>query len=75
MANITINIPDQHIQRILQAFTANGYNPQADGTKAEYTKQKIIQYIREVTIAYESSLAIKSARESVQQELNGVELT
>lgn len=57
MADITITIPDDKVPRVLNAFagTFEWTDVATSGTKAAFAKQKLIEYIRDVTIGYEQA--------------------
>jgi hypothetical protein len=55
MASITITIPDDKAQRVLDAFagTFGWVDVATSGSKAAFAKQKLIDYIRDTTLGYE----------------------
>ena len=60
MATISIDIPDQHVTRVLNAFAAkfNYDNDKLDGeTKAQFAKRWLADYIKKITLIYEAELA------------------
>ena len=67
MANISIEIPDQVVPRVLQAFTSSGYDPETDGTKVEFTKRQVIKFIKDRVALFEISEATKTARETIEE--------
>lgn len=78
MAQITFTIPDAFIPRVVDAFCSEfGYDPDAvpSVTKAAFTKAKIRDYIKEITIRSERKLAHQLATEAIQDEIDGVEIT
>lgn len=78
MAQITFTIPDTFIPRIVDAFCLEfGYDPEAipPVTKAAFTKGKIRDYIKEITIRNERRLAHQLATESIQDEIDGIDIT
>lgn len=72
MAIIQINIPDQHVQRVLDAFAVEySYQLYVDGggtmTKAEFAKSRLIQYIKDVVKGVEANAAIRAAESTVTE--------
>lgn len=71
MAQIVINIPDTVVGRVLDAFAATyryaatlpdgSPNPQ---TKAQFAKQRVLAYVKEVVVACESAAAGAAASTS-----------
>ena len=57
MAQIVIDIPDQYVQRVLDAFAAKyGWVDQTtSGTKGAFAKRKVAEYVKEVTFSYEEA--------------------
>lgn len=55
MAQIVIDIPDDQVQRVLDAFTGTyGWQGQAvDGTKAAFAKKQVALWIKRVVRQYE----------------------
>lgn len=76
MAQIIMNIPDQYIARILDAFAVvYGYDA-ADGlTKAQFAKSKVRDYIKEIVVRHEGSLARQAANDTVQDEIDAIDIT
>lgn len=55
MAQITINIPDEHVEDVLNAFAQHfDYNQnQQDGeTKAQFAKRMLINKIKQIVVRY-----------------------
>lgn len=76
MANITVTIPDDKIQRIIDAFAAEfGWTTESGLTKAQFTKQQVIEYIKQVTRNYEANLAASTARNTVNTDVNSINIT
>lgn len=66
MANITITIPDDKVADIVEAFVERYKYTVADGTKAEFAKQKVIEYIKR--IYKESKVNELSNREAIKTD-------
>jgi hypothetical protein len=65
MADIVITIPNEVVDRVLDAFVATYfYNPDEDGTRAAFAKACVIKYIRKVVVDYESEQAARSAKQT-----------
>lgn len=73
MATITITIPDNQVARVLDAFAArygwpatvvNAQNQQVANpeTKAQFARQRVADYVRGVTVAYEADRDADAAR-------------
>lgn len=73
---ISIDIPDAAVTRIRDAFAAElGWSSELGVTKAVFTKQQLIEYIKQVTRSYEANIAANSARVAVETEVNSVNIT
>lgn len=70
MAQITFNINDAHVQRILAAFSSQfNYQETIDGNpnpenKSQFVKRKLKEYIASVVIGYEAEQEAISARDT-----------
>lgn len=68
---LRIQIPDDKAPRVLAAFAAMfGYQDALNGTpptqtEAQFAREKIKEYIRDVTRTYEERIAVQDAREAV----------
>lgn len=68
MAQITINIPDAVLPRVINAFAAMyGYQATINGqpnpvTKPQFAKQKVIEYVRRVVADTEGGAAQVAAQ-------------
>lgn len=71
MANLTIQVPDAAVDRILTAFTA-GMQPapatQAD--KIKVTRQAIADFIRNTVVGYETAQAAANKQTDANDPLN-----
>lgn len=74
MANISITIPDALVGRVLDAFDGSYPGRPQGVTQAAWAKQKVIDYARDVTIAYERQqaaiTAAAAAEAAAQSEVN-----
>lgn len=70
MASFTMDIPNDKVNDLLDAFAElYGYDdsegaPQEGVTKADFAKDKIRDYLREVFTAYKAKQAAESARQA-----------
>ena len=87
MAKITINIPSQHVDRVLTAFKEQWKIPQIPNpeypadisadeyinqyTDAEWAKKQIELYIRRIVVGHEKRVARKQAIAGVPSDLIG----
>lgn len=70
MATITLTIPDAIVPRVLEAFALEySYNPETDGTKAQFTKVKIVEFLKRTVREAEGALAIKAAKLSSDNDV------
>lgn len=74
MAQITLTIPDEVINRVTDAFaTKFGYDEEYHGTKADFTKQKLIESVmttvKEVEASQASVSAMSQARADVENSI------
>lgn len=69
MAQVVINIPDDKVNNILDAFADQfGWNAELGITKASFAKNKIINYIKDV---YRGQLH-RTASQQNEQTINSV---
>lgn len=64
MAQIILNIADNQITEILNAFDAV-YPSRGSGTKADWAKLKVADYIREIVKRYRVEEASKTVSQAV----------
>lgn len=76
MASITINIPDQVLNRVINGFCErHGYMPLLENgepnpqTKAQFAKSKIIEYVKRSVIEAEANTARNEAETSVRADV------
>lgn len=63
MAEITINVPDAVVPRVLDAFADEfGYDPEIDGTKAAFAKQRLASYVKQIVVNHEAETAARQAQ-------------
>lgn len=73
MAQITLNIPDGSASRIVDAFAAEfSYDASSGLTKAQFTKQQVIEYLRHVTKNYEARLAANQSKTTIDSEIDNI---
>lgn len=66
MAQITIDIPNQQAQRVLDALCADGgYNPESGQTQQQFAKQYIAQLIKGRVRTYENLKAQEDAIKNI----------
>lgn len=83
MAQITINIPNAIVPRVLEGFCSNqGYSPILDSgepnpeTQTQFVKRKIIEYVKNAVRADEIEKARNIAATKASQEAeSGILLT
>jgi hypothetical protein len=73
MAQITINIPDAAMPRVIDAWGAGYSSTLPDGspnpqTKAQYARAKIISALKNRVVIYESGEASRVAARSAKQK-------
>lgn len=72
MTQITIIIPDDKENRILDAFcTVYKYKPEM-GTKREFVKSVLIKFIKDTIITYEGRIASKTATDTVISDIDNI---
>lgn len=76
MAQITINIPDDKISRVLEAYAAY-YNWSADSglTKAQFTKQQVVKQIKQIVKNVEGDTAANQHRFAVESDVESINIT
>lgn len=63
MAQLTITIPDDQVTRVFDAVAATySYVPATDGTKAQFGRKVVMNFIKEIVKAYEATAAAEVAR-------------
>jgi len=86
LATITLTIPNDKIDRIVTAFCGEfGYQDtitNEDGTtstnpvsKNAFTKQKVVEYVKQVTRNYEANISAAQARVIVDSDVNSINIT
>jgi len=78
MAQINFTIPDEYITRIVDAFCDEfSYDPEAvpPVTRGAFTKAKIRDYIKAITVRSERRTAHQAATEAVETSVDGIEIT
>lgn len=77
MAQITLNIPDQHVQRVIDAFVIlYAYDPETSTlTPAQFIRSKIRDYIKEVVVRSELTDRKQLVTEVLQAEVDGIDIT
>lgn len=76
MAQIVINIPDQQMNRVINAFCSE-FSYQANGgelTKQQFTKKQIRRYIKEVMVSAEIDAARSAAAESIRADVDSINI-
>ncbi|HYE75113.1 MAG TPA: hypothetical protein VEF04_17360 [Blastocatellia bacterium] len=85
MAQITINIPDDQAQRVLDAFAVKyGWTPtltsptgtvQNPETKAQHAKRRVVEFIRSVVFDNEHANAQSAATSQVTDSVSRINLS
>jgi hypothetical protein len=66
MAKITIDIPDNQVGRVVNAFcAAYGYDPDTDGPRNAFAKAALIRHIKRTVANVERATAEQAARDAV----------
>ncbi len=74
--NLTITVPDNKAQEILDAYAAQyGYDATSGLTKAQFLKQGVIEHIRAAYLAQRLLASQQAARVATQAEINAVPMT
>lgn len=68
MATISINIPDEHMPRVINALCKVGgwRSVELDGAKGAYAKKMVVDYVRETVKGVEQQTAIEVAMATVE---------
>lgn len=73
MAQITLTVPDDKEQRFLNAFaTVYNLDQAVDGTKRQFIKKKVKDYMREVLYRAEIATAQATASATLQADIDGI---
>jgi hypothetical protein len=70
MSQITINIPDVVISRVLNAICAtSGYNPDSGLTKAQFAKNWLIGNLKNAVINYETQIRNQTINDDINSSI------
>lgn len=76
MAQITLNVPDDKEQRFLNAFaTVFGWVQERDGTRKQFMKSKIKDYMKEILYRAEIAEAQKTTSQTLQADIDAIDVT
>lgn len=77
MASLTINIPDEHLPRILNAFAGEyGWrSTELDGTKTEFARKQIRAFIKRTVRSQEIATAVEAASQAAAAQADGIVLS
>jgi hypothetical protein len=76
MAEISITIPDNKVQRILDAFADTyGWRDTLGVTKAQFAKNQLIAYIRNTTTRSETLASISETESTIKTDVDGITIT
>lgn len=76
MAVLSITVNDNIASRVNDAFAAEfGWSADLGMTKGQFTKSKVIEYIKQVTRNYEANIAANTARQTKDTEVNAFDIT
>lgn len=64
MAAITLTIPDNVVNRVLDAIAANNNYQNGGETKTQFAKRKMIDYLKDNVKNYEATTAVNLARKT-----------
>lgn len=71
MANITINVPDVVAPRVLDAVAARyEWTAESGLTKAQFTKQVIVRWLKETVKMHEGQIASGAATVASNQQVD-----
>lgn len=75
MAQIILNVPDDKEQRFINAFvTVFGWYQELGITKKQFMKLKLKNYAKEILYRAEISELQKTAANTLQTEIDGIEV-
>lgn len=74
MAKLEINIPDEHVQRILDAFCTQFNYEELGGelTKVQFTKRHVIGFIKATVLRVEGEQAARQARQDKADDIGNI---
>lgn len=76
MAQITIDIPDDKVSRVRDAFAGEyGWSPDLGVTKTQFTKIQVIKYIKTVVKNNEGNHQAGQARAAIENEVENITIT
>lgn len=74
--NLTLTVPDNKAQEILDAYAAKyGYSDASGLTKLQFLKQGVIEHVRQAYLESKVTVATQAAKVAAQQEVNNVPIT
>lgn len=75
MAQITLNIPDEKEQRFINAFASVfSWHSDIGITKKQFMKIKLKDYIKEIVFRSEISEVNKTAIQTLQTDIDGIDV-
>lgn len=75
MAQITLTVPDDKEQRFINAFsTVFGWSNELGITKKQFMKSKLKDYAKEILYRAEIAELQKTAANTLQTEIDGIEV-
>lgn len=76
MAQITINIPDDKISRVTDAYSLwFGWSEETGLTKAQFTKRQIIKQIKQTVKTVEGDNAANAQRVAIETDIENISIT
>lgn len=76
MANITLTIPDNMLNRVVDAIASEyHYDASKDGTKAQFAKKVVTDFIKRTVKESELSLSIKNSSDSITADIDSINIT
>ena len=77
MAEITLNIPDAFLQRVIDALCDQYHydqNANEDETRPQFAKRAMALHLKTALFNYESRLAVEAAQQAVNDELEDIDI-
>jgi hypothetical protein len=69
MAQFGVNIPDEEVDRVLDAFAERyGWDPEGDQTKQQFAKHQVILFIKDTVKAHEAEVIGRAALDELADQ-------
>lgn len=76
MAQIILTVPDPAVARIQAAFVeVFGWNVNMGITQTEFVRQRLIAFMKEITVRHERQAAVAATEATVVSDVNNINIS